>query len=79
MFTESKSIRTYFAKFQTDDWIEDKTVPAGWKSWLIGSSGKELIFRPDGKQFVTRCIAFQHMFENITTLERSKRRDPYLC
>ena len=50
------------------DWIGDETVPAGWKSWVIGSSGKEYIFRPDGKQFVTRCIAFQHMVEYIATL-----------
>ena len=32
---------------------------------------KELIVRQDAKQFVTRCIAFQHMV--ITTLDISKR------
>ena len=55
----SKEYQSLFCKvsnYNGYDWIEDETVPAGWKSWVIGSSGKEYIFRPDGKQFMTSAL-----------------------
>ena len=64
MFTEFQNLFCKVSKKKRDGWIEDETVPAGWTSRVIGSSGKEFIFRPDGKQFVMRCIALQHMVEN---------------
>ena len=46
-----------------DNWGEDETVPAGRKRRVQGSSGKEHILRPNGKEFLTRCLALQHMVD----------------
>ena len=41
---------------------EDQTIPEGWMSRAIpGHGGKELILSPDGLQFYTRRVAFQHL------------------
>ena len=48
-----------------DDWLENETVPAGWKvRTSTGSSGKEYILRPDGQQFPSRINAMMHLIKD---------------
>ena len=45
-----------------DDWVEADTVPPGWMVRPgAGKETKEWVLRPDGRQFVTRCIALQYL------------------
>ena len=77
-----KQFQTLLCKVTTkkrDDWIEDETVPSGWKRRIIGASGREYILRPDGKQFMTRCIALQHMVEENYSMVEIKAMRSKLC
>ena len=46
-----------------EDWVESDTVPPGWKvrPGCGKEAGKEWVLRPDGRQFMTRCIALQYL------------------
>ena len=45
-----------------DDWVEADTVPPGWMVRPgAGKETKEWVLRPDGRQFMTRCIALQYL------------------
>ena len=45
-----------------DDWVEAATVPPGWMVRPgAGKETKEWVLRPDGRQFMTRCIALQYL------------------
>ena len=43
--------------------MESNTVPPGWKvrPGCGKEAGKEWVLRPDGRQFMTRCIALQYL------------------
>jgi len=62
-FQEFQTILRKTSVLKRDGWLEDETVPTGWKRRVIGASGRESILRPDGKQFMTRCSALQAMME----------------
>ena len=46
-----------------DDWLDNKVLPAGWKM-RIHQSGKKFFLSPDGRQFGSRKLAYQHMIRN---------------
>ena len=44
------------------EWVEDDTVPPGWKSRTAeGKVGKQFFLSPGGTQFATRTVALQQM------------------
>ena len=46
-----------------DDWLDNKVLPAGWRM-RIHQSGKKFFLSPDGRQFGSRKLAYQHMIRN---------------
>ena len=46
-----------------DDWLDNKVLPAGWRM-RIHQSGKKFFLSPDGRQFGSRKLAYQHMIHN---------------
>ena len=62
------------------DWVEDETIPQGWKRRVLGSTGKEFILRSDGRQFASRCNAILHMVKegySQTEISRMKSKLSY--
>ena len=46
-----------------DEWLDNKVLPAGWRM-RIHQSGKKFFLSPDGRQFGSRKLAYQHMIRN---------------
>merc|ERR1712129_323621 len=78
-FMEFQSILWKTSVFKRDGWLEDETIPNGWKRRVIGASGKESILRSDGRQFMTRCSALQNMMEENHKIEDIRIMRSKLC
>ena len=52
---------------QKDDWAEDNSIPASWRSKLIGSK-KKVFLSPDGRQFQSRRTALVHLLDIADTV-----------
>ena len=52
---------------QKDDWAEDNSIPASWRSKLIGSK-KKVFLSPDGRQFQSRRTALAHLLDIADTV-----------
>jgi len=64
---------------QREDWIEDETVPTGWKRRFHKASGKEFILGPDGRQYKSRAKALLQMYEDNSTAEEINLLQQKLC
>ena len=42
---------------------EDKTIPAGWKSRVVGEQGRTFYLSPEGQQFSSRLAILQHLID----------------
>ena len=52
------------------DWTKDDTVPSGWKSRKADSkTEKQYFLSPEGLQFSSRFVAFQHMIKHSYPFE----------
>ena len=64
---------------QREDWIEDETVPPGWKRRFHKASGKEFILGPDGRQYKSRAKALLQLYEDNASTEEINQLHQKLC
>ena len=63
IFCEVESVRRKTTNYQWNK--EDETIPEGWMSRVVpGAKSTMLFLSPDGIQFNTRRVAFQHLVKN---------------
>jgi len=56
--------RTDVRRSALNDWVEDQSLPVGWKlRHGVGKTGKDFFLAPDGKQFGSRKLCLQYMMD----------------
>ena len=61
-FLESCTVK---ARMEGYHWnADDKTIPAGWKSRVVGGQERTFYLSPEGRQFSSRLAILQHLIQH---------------